>query len=83
MERRLHAAAFRLRRGLTVFDEQTRAISPIWITGDPNLLSRDEIQLVILRSADVLSELRGLEQLLKQLDEQYTSELRNDAAADR
>ena len=67
-------------RGLTLFDEQTRAISPILITSDPNLLSKDEIQIVLLRSADVLSELRGLEQLLKQLDEQFATELKNDTS---
>jgi hypothetical protein len=68
-------------RGLTVFDDQTRAISPILITSDPNLLSKEEIQLVLLRSADVLSELKGLEQLLKELDDQLVMEIKNDAAA--
>jgi hypothetical protein len=65
-------------RGLTLFDEQTRAISPILINSDPNLMLKDEIQIVLLRSADVLSELRGLEQLLEQLDEQLATQLRND-----
>jgi hypothetical protein len=68
-------------RSLTIFDEQTRAISPIWINSDPNLMLKDEIQIVLLRSADVLSELKGLEQLLKQLDEQFAMQLRNDEAA--
>jgi hypothetical protein len=68
-------------RGIGVFDAQTQAISPALITSDPNLMSKEEIQIVLLRSADVLSELRGLEQLLKELDDQYTTELQNDAAA--
>jgi len=69
-------------RGLTVFDEQTHAISPMLITNDPNLMSKEEIQIVLLRSADVLSELRGLEQLLQELDEQFSTELKNDDAAE-
>lgn len=62
-------------RGLTLFDEQTRAISPVLITSDPNLMSKDEIQLVLLRSADLFSGLKGLEQLLKELDDQFRTEL--------
>lgn len=69
-------------RGLAIFDEQTRAISPILITTDPALMSKDEIQLVLLRSADVLSDLRGLEQLLTELDEQFKRELQNDNATE-
>jgi hypothetical protein len=68
-------------RGLILFDEQSRAISPVLITSDPNLMLKDEIQIVLLRSADVFSELRGLEQLLKELDEQLATQLRNDDAA--
>jgi hypothetical protein len=66
-------------RGLAIFDAQTRAISPIFFTGDPNLMSKEEIQTVLLRSADVLLELKGLEQLLKELDQQFVEELRNEA----
>jgi hypothetical protein len=65
-------------RGVGIFDDQSRAIAPVFFTGDPNLMSKDEIQIVLLRSADVLLELKGLEQLLKQLDEQLAGELRND-----
>jgi hypothetical protein len=68
-------------RGLTLFEEQTRAISPMLINSDPNLMLKDEIQIVLLRSADVLSELKGLEQLLQELDEQLATQLRNDDAA--
>jgi len=66
-------------RGLAVFDDQTRAIAPIFFTGDPNQMSKDEIQIVLLRTADVLLELRGLQQLLQELDEQFAAELQNDA----
>jgi hypothetical protein len=66
-------------RGLTIFDDQSRAISPIFFTGDPNQMSKEEIQIVLLRTADVLLELKALEQLLKQLDEQFAAELQSDA----
>jgi hypothetical protein len=69
-------------RGLTIFDDQTRAIAPVFFTGEPNLMSKDEIQIVLLRSADVFLELKGLEQLLKELDEQFAGELQNDAAGE-
>ena len=62
-------------RGLTIFDEQTRAIAPIFITGDPNLMSKDEIQLTLQRSADLLLDLRALGQLLVQFDGQLAAAL--------
>jgi len=64
-------------RGIALFDEQTRAIAPVLITADPTLMSKDDIQIVLLRSADLLAELKGLEQLLKELDEQFAKELQN------
>jgi hypothetical protein len=67
-------------RGLAVFDAQSRAIAPIFFTGDPNLMSKDEIQIVLLRSADVLLDLRALGQLLTELDEQFAAELQSAAA---
>ncbi len=70
-------------RSLTVFDAQSRAIAPVFFTGDPNLMSKDEIQIVLLRSADVLLDLRALAQLLKELDEQFAVELHSDAAGDK
>jgi hypothetical protein len=66
-------------RGIAVFDEQTRAIAPIFITGDPNLMSKDEIQLTLQRSADLLLDLKALEQLLKTLDAQLAEELQKEA----
>ncbi len=68
-------------RGLTIFDEQTRAIAPILISSDPNLMTKEEIQLVLLRSSDLLSGLKGLEQLLKELDDQFRTELQKVAPA--
>jgi hypothetical protein len=70
-------------RGLTVFDAQSRAIAPIFFTGDPNLMSKDEIQIVLLRSADVLLDLKALGQLLNELDEQFAAELQSGAAGDK
>jgi hypothetical protein len=70
-------------RGLTVFDAQSRAIAPIFFTGDPNLMSKDEIQIVLLRSADVLLDLKALGQLLNGLDEQFAAELQSGAAGDK
>jgi hypothetical protein len=66
-------------RGLQVFDLQNRAIAPIYITGDPNLMSKDEIQLTLQRSADLLADLRGLGQLLVQFDLQLAGELSAEA----
>jgi hypothetical protein len=66
-------------RGLQVFDLQNRAIAPIYITGDPNLMSKDEIQLTLQRSADLLADLRGLGQLLVQFDVQLAGELSAEA----
>lgn len=60
-------------RSLAVFDAQSRAIAPVFFTGDPNLMSKDEIQIVLLRSADVLSDLTALGQLLKELDGQLAA----------
>jgi hypothetical protein len=66
-------------RGLQVFDQQNRAIAPIYITSDPNLMSKDEIQLTLQRSADLLADLRGLGQLLVQFDVQLAGELSAEA----
>jgi len=66
-------------RGLTVFDEQTRAVGPIFITGDPNLMSKDEIQLTLQRSADLLLDLKAVELLIKTLDTQFAEELNKEA----
>jgi hypothetical protein len=60
-------------RGLAIFDAQSRAIAPVFFTGDPNLMSKDEIQIVLLRTADVLSDLKALGQLLKELDAQLAA----------
>jgi len=66
-------------RGLAVFDEQTRAVGPIFITGDLNLMSKDEIQLTLQRSADLLLDLKAVELLLKSLDTQFADELQKDS----
>jgi hypothetical protein len=70
-------------RGLSVFDAQSRAIAPVFFTGEPNLMSKDEIQIVLLRTADVLLDLKALGQLLSELDEQLAAELQSDAAGDK
>lgn len=59
-----------------IYENQTRAIAPLFITGDPNAMSRDEIQTTLERSADLLLGLRSLEQLLSELNKQYTEELK-------
>jgi hypothetical protein len=66
-------------RGQRVFDEQNRAIAPILITGDPNLMSKDEIQLTLQRSADLVADLRALGQLLEQFDARLGEELSAEA----
>ncbi len=65
-------------RGLAVFDEQNRAAAPIFISGDPNLMSKEEIQLTLQRSADLLVDLKAVEELLKTLDDQLAEELKQE-----
>ncbi len=69
-------------RGLLVFDAQSRAIAPIFFTGDPKLMTKEELQIVLLRSADVLLDLKALAQLLKGLNEQLSGELAGDGGGD-
>ena len=66
-------------RGLAIFDEQTRAIAPVFITGDPKLMSKEEIQLTLQRSADLLLDLRSVDQLLIQFDAQLAEGLSHEA----
>ncbi len=66
-------------RGLALFEEQNRATGPISITGDPNLMSKEEIQLTLQRSADLLLDLKAAEQLLTALQAQFAEELAKEA----
>jgi len=70
-------------RALAVFDAQGRAIAPVFFTGDPNLMSKEEIQIVLLRTADVLLDLKALGQLLKEFDEQLAAQLQSNSAGVR
>ncbi len=65
-------------RGVQIFDAQSRAVSPVFITGDPNQMSKEETQLTLQRSADLLLDLRALEQLLTQFDVQLSNELKKE-----
>jgi hypothetical protein len=56
--------------------DQSIAIAPIFITGDPTTMSKEEVQLTLQRSAELLLNLRGLEQMLTQLDAQFLNELK-------
>jgi hypothetical protein len=67
-------------RGVQIFDAQSRAVSPVFISGDPNQMSKEETQLTLQRSADLLLDLRALEQLLTQFDVQLSDELKKQAA---
>lgn len=49
-----------------LMERQTRAISPALITGDPLAMTPAERDLVMLRSADLLADLKGIEQLMSQ-----------------
>jgi hypothetical protein len=59
-----------------IYRNQTLAISPLFITGDPNQMSAHETQLCLERSADLLLDLRSLEEILQQLDRQYSEQLK-------
>lgn len=65
--------------GLRVLRSQYRAIAPVLITGDLSLMSKEETQLTLQRTADLLVELRALEQLLTQFDAQLSGALKKDA----
>ncbi len=62
--------------GLEAYKSHTMAISPLFISGDPNSMTREEVQLSLQRSADLLLNLRTLEQLLVQLQKNYADELK-------
>ncbi len=56
---------------LRIFSLQTRAIGPYFITEDYALMSKEEVQLTLQRSADLFLDLKGLQSLLLQLDAQF------------
>jgi len=62
--------------GITIFNQQNLAIAPVFITGDPNLMSPEEIQLTLQRSADLLLGVKALEELLTQLDARFDRQLK-------
>jgi len=59
-----------------IYRNQPLALAPLFISGDPNRMSPVEIQTCLERSADLLLDLQGLQQLLTQLDVQYLEELK-------
>lgn len=61
---------------LRIYENQLRAPSAVFISGDPNEMTPAEIEVCLQRSADLMVDLSGLEQLLSQLDRQYTEELK-------
>ena len=46
---------------LGILEAQSRAIAPAFITGDPAPMLKEEIQLTLQRTADLLMDLRSLE----------------------
>jgi hypothetical protein len=68
--------AFVVSSGMQIYRNQTEAIAPLFISNDPNAMSKEEIQLSLTRSADVLIGLRSLEQVIVQLNRQYDDQLR-------
>jgi hypothetical protein len=64
---------------VSLFQEQVRAISPIYIyagKGGPEKLNPTEMALILQRSADLLMDLQELEQVMTQLDQQYGKTLK-------
>lgn len=55
-------------QALELFQGQARAISPVLISGKADALTTDERERVISRSADLLADLKALEQLMSQWD---------------
>ncbi len=51
------------------------AVAPFYVSQNPDKMTSEETQLCLQRSADLLMDLKTLEQLLVQLDQQYVQEL--------
>ena len=60
-------------QGQRLLENQTRAISPALIAGNPLAMTEAERDLVTSRSADLLADLKGAEQLMTQWDTQCSS----------
>jgi hypothetical protein len=67
---------FVVNSGMQLYKNQTEAIAPLFISGDPNTMSKEEIQLCLTRSADVLLGLRALEQVIVELNREYDDQLK-------
>jgi hypothetical protein len=59
-------------QGQRLLENQTRAISPALIAGNPLAMTEAERDLVTSRSADLLADLKGVEQLMSQWDTRCT-----------
>lgn len=60
-------------QGQRLLENQTRAISPALIAGNPLAMTDAERDLVTSRSADLLADLKGVEQLMSQWDTRCTT----------
>lgn len=60
-------------QGQRLLESQTRAISPALVAGNPLAMTEAERDLVTTRSADLLADLKGAEQLMSQWDTQCAS----------
>lgn len=62
-----------------LFNDQVKAISPAFASGGellPDKLTTEQVNMVCYRTADLMLSLRQLEQILNQLNDQYTKLLK-------
>lgn len=60
-------------QAMDLFQRQSQAISPVFISGSPDGMTVEERERVLQRSADLLAELKGLEQIMTQWNTQCAS----------
>jgi hypothetical protein len=61
--------------GVELYKEHTLAISPLFISNDPGAMTREETELCLQRSADLLLKLKSLEQIIVELQRDYADQL--------
>ncbi len=64
------------REGVHIYSEHTLAVAPVFISNNPNEMTREEIELCLQRSADLLLKVRSLEQIISDLQHDYEVQLK-------
>lgn len=64
------------RQGFEIYQGHGRSLAPLFISNDPNSMTREEIELCLQRSADLLLDIHSLEQILSSLEQDYSDQLK-------